>query len=257
MRFVISVSLFLFYQIAFTQVVNLIDNKGTIKTVDSSKWILATNDIYNKNSGNVGIGVTLPTTKFHVQGTVRFQGLGTNLIDTDFITINSLGNVTSRAISSVITATTSTAITYTATTVNVNNTIANWNANQLQGNNIAIAAPIDRQLLTWDATTSTWKPDGYQVITITTTTYTLTASDHGKILDFTSNSPITLIVPITLTTGFQVSITQAGNGIITFSPGLGMAINNRWGGTKTAGQWAKSGIEIRATGSAILSGDVN
>jgi ABC-type nickel/cobalt efflux system permease component RcnA len=84
----------------------------------------------------------------------------------------------------------------------------------------------------------------------------LSASDHGKILDFTSNTAITLTVPTALTTGFQVSITQAGTGVITFTGSGGMTINNRWNGTKTAGRWAKAGIEIRATNSAVLSGDV-
>lgn len=141
-------------------------------------------------------------------------------------------------------------------TLTVNNTAPLWNANQLQGRNVATTTPTARQLLTWDATTSTWKPDGYTVLTVNLTSYTLSESDHGKILDFTSNAAITLTVPAALTTGFQVSITQAGTGVITFVGSGGMVVNNRWNGTKTAGKWAKAGVEIRATNSAILSGDV-
>jgi hypothetical protein len=35
-----------------------------------------------------------------------------------------------------------------------------------------------------------------------------------------------------------------------------MVINNRWNGTKTSGRWAKAGLEVRATNSSVLSGDV-
>ena len=95
-----------------------------------------------------------------------------------------------------------------------------------------------------------------KVSTITETSYTLSIYDYGKILDFTASSNITLTVPSTLPLGFQVSITQAGSGNITFTGSNGMIINNRWGGTKTSGQWAKAGIEVRATNSSVLSGDV-
>lgn len=81
-------------------------------------------------------------------------------------------------------------------------------------------------------------------------------SDYGKILDFTAATNITLTVPNTLPQGFQVSITQAGTGRIIFSGSGGMTINNRWGGTQTSGQWAKAGLEVRATNSSVLSGDV-
>ena len=36
----------------------------------------------------------------------------------------------------------------------------------------------------------------------------------------------------------------------------GMVVSNRWFATQSAGQWAKVGIEVRATNSAVLSGDV-
>src|SRR5688572_4699063 len=61
---------------------------------DTSLWELSGSDIYNKNSGNVGVGVVLPLSKFHVvgiasvsngasAGRINFyepSGSGTNLI---------------------------------------------------------------------------------------------------------------------------------------------------------------------------------
>jgi len=159
----------------------------------------------------------------------------------------------------LVTATTPAAVTMTGTDININNTASHWNANQLTGRNIANTTPMDGQVLTWDATLSTWKPavfGVFPVVTVAGASYTLSAADHGKILDFTSNSAISLTVPSSLAAGFQVSITQAGTGQITIAGSGGMSVNNRWGGTTTSGRWAKAGLEVRATNSSVLSGDV-
>lgn len=79
---------------------------------------------------------------------------------------------------------------------------------------------------------------------------------HFEILECTAAGNITVTVPTTLPVGFQVSITQAGAGRITFVGSGGMVVVNRWAATQSAGQWAKVGIEIRAANSCVLSGDV-
>ena len=43
----------------------VITPKGTRISIDSSKWTISGANIYNKNSGNVGIGVTVPTAQLH------------------------------------------------------------------------------------------------------------------------------------------------------------------------------------------------
>ena len=45
---------------------------------DSSKWAWNGVHIYNKNGGNIGIGVTNPLAKLHVDGTIRFNILKNN-----------------------------------------------------------------------------------------------------------------------------------------------------------------------------------
>jgi hypothetical protein len=54
----VYIFIFLTSCFSFAQTVRVIDNKGTIKDVDNSKWSPSGNDIYNKNSGNIGIGTT-------------------------------------------------------------------------------------------------------------------------------------------------------------------------------------------------------
>jgi len=58
------------YHIATSQV-TAVGRKGTIVTFDSSKWKLSGVDIYNKNSGNVGIGTASPVYKLDITGKLR------------------------------------------------------------------------------------------------------------------------------------------------------------------------------------------
>lgn len=91
---------------------------------------------------------------------------------------------------------------------------------------------------------------------ITTTSYTLTELDNGRVLDFNNALDIIVTVPASLPIGFQVSISQSGIGNVVLQPSGSMVINNRYNGTQTSGQWAKIGLEVNATNLSILSGDV-
>lgn len=91
---------------------------------------------------------------------------------------------------------------------------------------------------------------------IAASSYTLSAIDNGRILDFSAGTSIALTIPDILPTGFQVSITQSGLGNVVLVASGAMVLNNRYGGTQTSGQWAKIGIEVRATNSVVISGDV-
>lgn len=90
-----------FTTISYSQT-TVIDSKGTIKTIESSKWTNSGADIYNKNTGNVGVGTTTPTSLFHTNGTVRFQNLSTNTINDVILTTDSNGNVSTRTLTSLL-----------------------------------------------------------------------------------------------------------------------------------------------------------
>ena len=109
----------------------------------------------------------------------------------------------------------------------------------------------------FSSASSAWMPINVgSIVTVTGTTYTLSAIDNGRIIDCTSATAVSITVPNTLPVGFQVSITQSGVGAVTVTASGGMVINNRWAGTGTSGQWAKIGLEVRDVNSAVLSGDV-
>lgn len=75
--------------------------KGTRITIDSSKWQLLGNNITNKNSGNLGIGIPLPTAKLHTRGTLRFEGLDSNTTQSRILTVDAIGNLTTRRFSNL------------------------------------------------------------------------------------------------------------------------------------------------------------
>ena len=99
--FLTLVCVWSFATTGYTQV-KVIDHKGSFKLVDSSKWTLSGVNIFNKNSGNVGIGTNNPQTKLHTNGTIRFQGLGTNTSDNSILTTDASGNVTTRTLSNLL-----------------------------------------------------------------------------------------------------------------------------------------------------------
>jgi hypothetical protein len=94
----------------------------------------------------------------------------------------------------------------------------------------------------------------------TGTTYTLQASDSGKIVECTNGSAITVTLPNSLGVGFCCTVVQGGSGAITFSAASGATLRNRQSHTKTAGQWAGGTLYVRTNsgGSAaeyVLNGD--
>jgi len=85
----------------------LINTKGTRIAVDTSKWKPNGADIYNKNTGNIGIGLTLPLYKLDVTATanpLRLTGLQAGAATDSVLTVQS-GVVRYAALSRMITDT--------------------------------------------------------------------------------------------------------------------------------------------------------
>lgn len=94
----------------------------------------------------------------------------------------------------------------------------------------------------------------------TGTTYTLTATDTGKVVELTNAAAITLDMPNNLPVGWCCTVVQGGAGAVTFTPASGATRRNRQSHTKTAGQWAACMLYVRTNsgGSAaeyVLGGD--
>ena len=88
----------------------------------------------------------------------------------------------------------------------------------------------------------------------TGTTYSLDASDNGKIITLNNSSPITLSLPV-LTAGFNCMIIQTGLGTVTLT-GLSTTVTNKNLFTKTAGINSVVTIIYLTTNTAITIGDM-
>ena len=84
--------------------------------------------------------------------------------------------------------------------------------------------------------------------------HSLTASENGKIIVFTSDSDIVLTVPTSLAIGFNCLIVQEGEGAVTITAS-GTTVRNRNNHVKTAGQYAVMSLFSYATNVFISSGD--
>ena len=95
--------LFLFFIISFNGIgQTVISSKGTRISIDSSKWKITGNNIYNKNTGNLGIGTSNPTAQLHSTGDLRFEGIGSNTVNTKILTADISGNITTRLLSNLL-----------------------------------------------------------------------------------------------------------------------------------------------------------
>lgn len=88
----------------------------------------------------------------------------------------------------------------------------------------------------------------------TGTTYTLQASDNGKVVTCSNASAITVTVPSGLGASFNCMVIQKGAGQVTFSPSS-TTINNRQTHTKTAGQYAAVSLVAYVADIFALGGD--
>jgi hypothetical protein len=95
---------------------------------------------------------------------------------------------------------------------------------------------------------------------ITTTTYTIAATDDWHHKRFTNSSAITVTVPTNATAAYPVGartrLTAAGTGQITLSPAVGVTLNSRDAALKSTAQFAVFEIEKVATDEWDVLGDV-
>jgi hypothetical protein len=94
---------------------------------------------------------------------------------------------------------------------------------------------------------------------ITSSTYTVTTADNGKVLRVYNATGCTITVPAGLlgtdSSGFNCSFIQTGPGAITFQDDGTSSINNRQSHTKTAGQWGIASILSTSHNVYVLMGD--
>jgi hypothetical protein len=86
--------------------------------------------------------------------------------------------------------------------------------------------------------------------------YTLTASDNGTVISFTSATAVTLTIPTGLPDGFNCMVVQQGTGQVTLA-GSGLTPISRNSYTKTIGQYALATILHMGSNVVIISGELS
>lgn len=81
-------------------------------------------------AGSIGIGTATPTAQLTTTGDVRFAGIGTNTVNSNVLTSDGLGNITTRNINSLLGSSSTNALSLSGNTLtsNVNGVIATSNA---------------------------------------------------------------------------------------------------------------------------------
>lgn len=117
--------------------------------------------------------------------------------------------------------------------------------NRLLRSNGTAGNALDASVVTVDDTGEIYGYAG-KLNAQTGTTYTLLASDTGKIIDHNNASAVTVALPNNLPVGFCCTYSQTGAGQVTFSPSAGATLNSYTAKTKIAGQYAAVTIWVQS-----------
>ena len=94
------------------------------------------------------------------------------------------------------------------------------------------------------------------ITTDATTTRTLSASDNGRILYFTSSSPITVTTASGLGAGFNCTIIQGGTGKVTVAEGASTTLVSYSSLFSTMGQYAVISLVAPVADTIIAAGNL-
>jgi len=160
---------------------------------DGLNFDLLTTDPSTPEDGQLWFNTTDGQYKIHYQDTtyILIDSGNQNLIDHTLIQnrgshthLELDGHVDSQSNPHVVTA------------EQVGNDVAQWNANRLQGNNVAVTTPTDKDLLTWNESQATWEP--YPFFVVFGSEYQTDEELGG--LGTTSTTPVNVLTLTTLAT---------------------------------------------------------
>jgi hypothetical protein len=100
----------------------------------------------------------------------------------------------------------------------------------------------------------------WAINTVTNTTYSLTLTDAGKVVQLNNSNPMTLTVPADSSVNFEVGqeivLTQYGSGQVTVAAAVGVTIRSLSGNLKISGQYGEARLIKLASDEWLLSGNL-
>jgi hypothetical protein len=202
--------------------------------------------------GQTGIGTTTPNASAKLEIAATDKGL---LIPR--LTLTQRGSISSPANGLLIYQTDGVVGFYVNTGTAASPTWTRINIDWVRtGNDIAFTlgnVSTTGTLTGGNSSTSSLSGFGANINTQSGTTYTIDATDNGKVIQTTGASAITITIPNGLPTGFNCTIVQMGAGQVTFSG----TILNRTGFTKTASQYSVVSILHLGSNSILVTGEMS
>jgi hypothetical protein len=202
--------------------------------------------------GQTGIGTTTPNASAKLEIAATDKGL---LIPR--LTLTQRGSISSPANGLLIYQTDGVVGFYVNTGTAASPTWTRINIDWVRtGNDIAFTlgnVSTTGTLTGGNSSTSSLSGFGANINTQSGTTYTIDATDNGKVIQTTGASAITITIPTGLPTGFNCTIVQMGAGQVTFSG----TILNRTGFTKTASQYSVVSILHLGSNSILVTGEMS
>lgn len=256
------------------------DSKFQIRNFTNNTSILHADLV----SGNVGIGITTPATRLHVnsaspatntvntEGVFRMMRPRNDGVKWENIAQFNLGSYAVTTPSANTNATSRLDLAMNDGDGVATNNVMTWFANGYVG--IGTTAPAAQlhttgsvrfagagtpgagRVLTSDASgNATWQNAvGSTTVSSKTADYTLTSSDNAGFIVVNSATLVTITVPSTLSAGFYCQIIQQGVGQVSVVGDTGVSVTSAMG-TKSRTTGSSIGVMLTTSTTAFLSGD--
>lgn len=101
-----------------------------------------------------------------------------------------------------------------------------------------------------------FSPAFFSTVSETTAARTLSDSDNGKVIVFSSSSSIDVTIPDTLTSGFNCTVVQSRTGQVTVATSGSASVFGYGGNLSTAGQYATLNIIPTGSNAYLVEGDL-